>query len=141
MIAVETLNQQAEIIDRLRTEEAQAQAVKKAISEQLEVAEKTMIELLVAADLKTYPAPAGKCTVTYRTSVKLPQTPEEKEALAEYCRAKGKYEMVFKPNSQSLNSFWKEEFDAAAEAGADDFQMPGVSGITITPNLSFTRSK
>lgn len=141
MISTDDLNSKAEQIAQLRTEEAQAGAVKKAISEQLEKAELQMIEMLIAADLKTYPAPAGKCTVTYRTSVKLPQSPEDKEALANYCREKNKYDLVFKANSQSLNSFWKEEFELAQEAGADDFKMPGVDGITITPNLSFTRNK
>lgn len=125
----------------LRSKEDQASQAKKVITQELEATELRLLELLEQSGLKDFSCGSGKIYLSFRSSVKIPRTPEEIAALAEYLRAQGKYDMVFKPNSASLNSCWKEEFELAKERGELDFNMPGVAGVTLIPTLNFRSPK
>ena len=141
MVTTEELNEQARKIAFLRAHESNAHQAKKVISDELEACEARMIEMLTESNLKTYKSEAGTATVVARSSVKLPQSPEDIAALAEYARSRHRYDQLFKPNSQSLNSFWREEFEEAQAKGASDYNMPGVGGVTLNLSLSFTKHK
>ena len=66
-----------------------------------------------------------------------PKTAEDIAALAAYAKDVGKYDQVFKAGSAQVNSFYKEELEAAKERGADDFSIPGLNEVTIEQTLSF----
>ena len=137
---IETLTAQVARIKELREKEAEAKMAKSVISQELEGAEKRMLEMLEEANLKSFKTPFGTVTMTTLQSVKLPQSPEDKAALYEYLRNMGMYDAVVKPNSQALNALWKEKFEEAQMSGATDFEMPGVSGVSINLNLSFRKA-
>lgn len=139
-ISTEDLNFYVDKIAELRAQEAQLSMQKKVVTEELESVETRMLEMLMEAELKSYRAPMGLVSVSVRSSVKIPRDPEQVAILAKYLRDRNKYDLVFKPNSASLNALWKEEFEAAKEAGADDYNMPGIEGVTVTPNLSFRKA-
>ena len=138
-MTIEQMNQLAERIDNLRRREEEASSVKKSVTNELESAENEMIVALQEGGLKNYRAPAGLCTVTFRTSVKTPKTPEEKAAFYGFLKENGYYDELISVNSQKLNSFYKEQMELAIERGDDDFALPGIEGVTVTPNLSFKR--
>ena len=135
------LNEKAARIAELRDIEAELSASKKKITEELEALEMTAINALIEAGLKSYPAPSGMLTVTYRTSVKTPKTPEEKESFYSYLKDKGDYDNLISVNSMKLNSYYKEQMALAIERGDQDFKIPGIEGVTVTPGLSFTKPK
>jgi hypothetical protein len=137
---IEELNAQVARIKDLRDDEAKAALEKSAISKELEGAEKRMLEMLEEANLKSFKTPLGTVSMTTRQSVRLPQSDAERAALYEYLRSKDKYDLVVKPNSASLNSLWKEEFEEATTRGDVDYSMPGVEGVNITLNLSFRKA-
>lgn len=138
---VKEMNDLAEEIARLRSEEDEASDKKKAITAKLEAAENKMVELLITNNLKNYRAPAGLASLSFRTSVKTPKTPEQKTLFFEYLRKTGRYDDMVSVNSQTLNSFYKEQLELAKERGEDDVQIPGITEITVNPNLSFKRPR
>ena len=140
-ITTEEMNILAERIDNLRRKESEAAQAKKVITEELEVIETMMLDALMESQLKNYRAPAGLASVGFRLSVKTPKTAEDVALLAEYTKKVGKYDLVFKPGSAAITSFYKEEAAQAEERGEEDFKVPGLTEVTMTPILSFTRPK
>lgn len=139
MTTIADLNKLAEEIADLRAKEAEAALVKKEITGRLEDAEKKMIETLLANEMTSYRSPSGLCSLSFRTSVKTPKTLEDKTALFEYLKQKGLYDTMVSVNSQTLNSFYKSELEAAKERGDDNFNVPGVTEISVQQILSFRK--
>lgn len=114
---------------------------KNAVVEELE---NKLVELLVAANKKTYEVDGvARVTVVNRTSVTTPKTPEEKEALFAFLEKKfGRdgliaYQSV---NSMTLNSLYNKEYEEAIDKEID-FEMGTVLAMpTITRKLQ-VRSK
>lgn len=140
-VTLAEMNGLAASIAQLRDEEDAASQVKKKATQALEAVETRMLTLLLENNLQNYKAPAGLCSVTARTSVKTPKTPQEKQALYDYLKAQGRFDDLISVNSATLNSYYKEEFELAKERGDDDFKIPGLTEVTVTPNLSFRRPK
>lgn len=139
MTTIQDINQLAEKIATLRAKEAEASLVKKEITTELEATEKQMIETLIANDMQSYKSPHGTCSLSFRTSVKIPRTAEDREAFFSYLKSKGLYDTMIGVNSQTLNSFYKSEIEAAKERGDADFNVPGISEISVNQILSFRK--
>lgn len=114
---------------------------KNAIVEELE---NKLVELLVAANKKTYEVDGvARVTVVNRTSVTTPKTPEEKEALFAFLEKKfGRdgliaYQSV---NSMTLNSLYNKEYEEAIDKGID-FEMGSVLAMPIITRKLQVRSK
>lgn len=133
------LNKQLELIAELRAKEAEAKAARDAITQELEQEESKMLEMLGQSDLTSYRGPAGMASISFRTSVKTPKTPEQRAAFFEYLKKVGVYDAMITVNSQTLNSFYKSQLEQAKEDGLEDFRLPGVDEVTINPILSFRK--
>ena len=78
-------------------------------------------------------------SVVEKLSVKTPKTPEEKKAFFNWLEeTKGSevllhYQTV---NSQSLNSFYKAEFESKSDEEKLTFNMPGIGAPTMSKKLS-----
>lgn len=138
-ITVDQLTRQCQKIADLRWEESQLSMTKKKVTEELELAEKEMLEMLNQSGLKNFKSPVGTVSISHRTSVKTPKTEEDRQAFFEYLKSKGLYDTMISVNSATLNSFYKAEFEEAKERGDDDFEIPGIKEVTIDQNLSFRR--
>ena len=138
-----TLNQMNEIcaeIARLRGEETRIKFEAKGIADALEIKEKEVLDTLVANELKSYRSPSGLASLSFRTSVKTPKTDEDRSKFFEYLKSKGIYDAMISVNSMTLNSWYKEEFAGAEQAGtADTFEIPGLTEVTVSPILSFRK--
>lgn len=80
----------------------------------------------------------GTFGIAKRESVKIPRTPEELEAFKNYLHERGvPLDLIFKPNSASLNSFYNEELQAA-EAEGRQVNIPGLGAPTVSQTLRLT---
>lgn len=136
-----------ELVRQLKHARDEYDQFKTIASEKNEIAEKLenqLVELLVAANKKSYEVDGvARVTVTNRTSVATPKTNEEKEKLFAFLEKKfGKdgliaYQTV---NSMTLNSLYNKEFEQSVETGTE-FEMGSVLAMpTITRKLQ-VRSK
>lgn len=110
----------------------------------LEDLENKLVELLVAANKKSYEVDGvARVTVVNRTSVTTPKTIQEKEALFAFLEKKfGREGLIAyqSVNSMTLNSLYNKEYEEAIEKGLD-FEMGNVLAMpTITRKLQ-VRSK
>lgn len=136
----ELIDLAANIVE-LRDKEKEASDAKKVITAKLEIAEIKALELLQANNLKQFRAPACLLSLAFLTSAKTPKTPEDKAALFAYLKEINRYDDMVSVNSQTLNSFYKEQLELAKERGEDDIQIPGITEVTVLPRLSVTRPK
>jgi hypothetical protein len=136
---VESLKSQTELIRELRKQETETSDLKKSITKQVEEAELKMVSLLNESGLKNFRCDAGLVSLAERLSVKTPKSPEDREAFFSYLRDKGLFDQMISVNSATLNSFYKNEFEAAKERGDDDFKIPGINEETMTVILSYRK--
>lgn len=105
-----------------------------------------LVSLLSKAGKKKYEAEGiGTIYVSSKLKVKYPQDIEGRQSFLEY--VKGRYgeeamANLVSVNYQTLQSFYNEEFQAAAESGdASTFQIPGIKEPESEVTLSFRKSK
>ena len=139
-VTTKELNDLSAKIDGLRRQEAEASYVKKNITVELESAEAQMLELLDKAGLKNYRSPHGLASISFRSSVRVPATPEAKALFFNYLKEQGDFDNLITVNSMTLNSYYKEKMAHAIEIGQESFEIPGLEQITVTPILSFRKA-
>lgn len=117
--------------------------VQKEASKKKEQAKMKLIDLMNSIGKKSYKLEGlGTVSVTEKTSVSIPGPEGLKEFRDYYVKKYGEDAAVtfFKPNSQSLNSFYKKEMEEAAARG-EALEVPGLEMPTSFYNLSFRRSE
>ena len=127
-----------ELIRTLRDEESTLAAAKSQVSKRLELAEQNMIELLEKAQLTNFRSDAGMVTITHRTSVKLPKSPEDWLRLKEHLIAEG-LEDRLTVGSQWLNGYYKSRVELAKEGHIESPDIPGAGDVTISQTLSLRK--
>jgi hypothetical protein len=138
-ITIEQMNEHVRLIADLRAKEAEISQHKKAVSEELELAEQKALSMLEESGMKSFKTPFGTVGVSYRTSVRTPKTEEDKQKLFVYLRERG-LESMIGVNSMSLNSLYKAGLEQAIAEGKDDFELPGVTEVTMNPIISFRKA-
>lgn len=104
--------------------------------------ENRILQTLADNDLKSFKSSHGTVIRSLRYSVRTPKTIEEKVEFFEWLnREKGRevYWTYCSVNSAALNSFYKAEMEAAKEAGAFDFKIPGIGEPEAMPVLSMRK--
>ena len=98
-----------------------------------------ILQTLADNELTSFKSSHGTVVRSTRYTVRTPKTIEEKTAFFEWLNeSKGRevYWTYVSVNSQSLNSFYKAEMEAAKEANDFDFKIPGIGEPEATPVLS-----
>ncbi|MBK8455632.1 MAG: hypothetical protein IPL34_20340 [Thiofilum sp.] len=139
-MTLEQMNDAIKELRGLRTKIDAANDVLKGLRVEEEMLEGLLIESLQENNLKNYRGPDGLISVSHKTSVRTPKTTEDKEAFFAYLRDKGVYDMMISVNSATLNSFYKQEFENAVLNGNENFTIPGLNEVTLTPSLSFRKA-
>jgi len=119
-----------------------AKGAKDELTEKLGEASKTVeglkldvMKMMEALEIEKQHVP--ECGTVYRQkefSVQVPKTPGDKEALFNWIAVnKGKdvLDNMLSIHSQSLNSFYKSEFEIAKEEGNVDFSIPGIKAPEV----------
>ncbi len=102
-----------------------------------------ILQTLADHDMSSFKSSRGTVVRAVRYTVPTPKTIEDKVAFFDWLnKEKGRevYWTYASVNSQSLNSFYKAEMEAAKEAGNFNFKIPGLAEPEATPILS-RRSK
>lgn len=119
--------------------EAYERDVLKPKKAKLDLMEGQILQTLADNELTSFKSSHGTVVRSTRYSVRTPKTIEEKTAFFEWLnKSKGRevYWTYVSVNSQSLNSFYKAEMEAAKEAADFDFKIPGIGEPEATPVLS-----
>ena len=82
----------------------------------------------------------GTISVAKRLSVSHPKEPEAKAAFFEYLKNKGIFEDMVTVNSQTLNSWYRQEFELAKDEGRL-VEIPGVGEPNYVETLSMKKGK
>lgn len=99
-----------------------------------------MVLFLKELGREKYATPLGTVSIKERWSVTTPKSPEDRAAFFNYLKEKGLYEELVSVNSQTLNAFFRSEWDAAIEKGeAMTFKIPGLSEPKVFMDLSIRK--
>lgn len=136
---LQTLNNLCDRLAEIRSKRDELELQDKALRDEEAELEAKFIEYLTEAKLDSFKGAKGTVSVVNRFSVQTPKTVEEKKALGKFFSEREIFWQYFSVNSQSLNSFYKEEMAAAIERGDTDFKIPGIGEPTLTQKIQFRR--
>ncbi len=80
----------------------------------------------------------GTLYFSNRETVSMPKDPEARAKFFTYLKEKGHYESLITVNSQTLNSYYRQEADAA---NSPDFKIPGLNAPSVIKSLGMRRGK
>lgn len=116
----------------LKEKEALLEKEKSVLADMTEEIKKT----LEAGGLENFSSKSCTVSVQQKTSVKVPKSPEQREAFFGYLKERGVFEDLITVNSQTLNSWYnaeKEEFD---KTNPEVFAIPGLDDVNDYTTLS-----
>lgn len=112
----------------------------KTLSKEVEGLKQKVMEVLSEHELDKHEIPGiGSVSTVNRFSISHPKEMDAKLAFFEYLKTKDILWEMVSVNSQTLNSWYKKEMDAAIESGADDFKIPGLGEPTHIKILSMRK--
>jgi len=85
-----------------------------------------MLQILNDHGKSNYKSNHGNVSVMRKLSVKCPKEPVARKDFFDYLKEKGIFEDLVTVHSQTLNAFYKTEWEAAKVSGVMDFAMPGI---------------
>lgn len=124
----------------LRAKENEIKIQLKAVQEEKDSYENSIIETLKRHKKTNWATNKGLFSYSIRLGVQTPKDPASKKLFFDYLKEKGLFEHMITVNSQTLNAFYKEEFKAAQNRGEKTFVIPGIQETSGQDVLSF-RSK
>jgi len=118
-----------EMEDALGAEEAKKKAIERQILSLMEHFEKEKHHL------KGY----GLIYTESRFTVQTPKTLDDKRLLFGHLKERGIFDEMVSVNSQTLNSYYKTEMEAAIGRGDSDYQLPGVGEPNHMKTIKFKK--
>lgn len=133
-ISVEELNDKCRVLfeSRKAYEDKKAEASK--LNEAYEQAEKEVVEILLALEMKNFDSKYGKVSIVQKEYYHVPKAAEDKEKIRKYLEEKGLFENLWGINSMTWNSWLKKEKEIAVEERRF-LDIPGVEVPTISYDL------
>ena len=96
---------------------------KKEAQKELDKMQGEILEHLRLADLKNFDFGEGKVIMATKFNVSV----ADKYTLAEYLKREGRFDDLFTFNYQTINSYYKEQLEAAKERQDLDFKIEGLT--------------
>jgi hypothetical protein len=112
----------------------------KSLREDSEKYEQELQRILEHFGKKNWKTPSGTIELRERSSVKVPDSPEDKKALFEWMQSKGIFWRYANVNSQSLNALYRSEAEIAATEGKE-FTLPGVGAPTVFTQIAVKKGR
>ena len=113
----------------------------KAVRENLSQAQYKIIAYLKQYEKNSYKTRHGNYIIQQRWTTSMPKDPEDREKFFGYLKDKGIFEHLITVNHQTLNSWFKQEFEAAKDEQNFDFKVPGLSEPKVFETLSLRSTK
>ena len=107
---------------------------------ELETKKKKLLAMMEEAEVTSYRTESGQVVRKKIFGIKTPKG-EDLQTFFSYLREKrpNDYLALATVNSQSLNSWYKQELEAVKEKGGMDVEIPGLGEPTITEQISITK--
>lgn len=129
----EEIARQREFVEKIRKEK---QAQDKALLD----LELKFLEALREVGKDSYKSNVGTLYSIHKVTYRVPKTPEQRQAFFDYLKEKGVYQDLVTVNSQTLNSFAREQFELAKSSGDENFEIPGLESPEVYETLGFRKS-
>ena len=134
-----------ELIKKIAEKEAEIEAQKEVLTaknKELATLEGKCVQYLTELDRKNYDSPFGKVSIAQKWRVNLPEDDRAKRELFDHLRERGIFDKYATVNSNSLNSLYRQDWEAAKERGEGlEFSMPGIGAPKLFEALTFKASK
>lgn len=112
----------------------------KAENQILDSLEKGLLVALETLGKDSYKSNVGTFSINHRTSIKVPQGDDKMEFL-HYLRDRGIHDAMVTVNSQTLNGWYRQEFEQARSEGRlMEFKIPGIGEPVINKIISFRKA-
>lgn len=133
-VTVEDLNRLVEELQKQRLEKEKQEDILKAINKCVDALENKCAAYLKELDQDSFKTPYGTIYRIQRWRVPTPKSDTDKKAFFDYLQEKGMFYTLASVNSNSLNSFYKNEVEAAKERG-EFLEIPGLEPPQLTETL------
>lgn len=130
----------AKRVAELKAEITQRETDLGLVKEEYQKLSGAMLRALDLMDLESIKAHGYLFFKETKTSVPVPKTLEDKQALFAYLQGRGIFTESVSVHSATLNSLYRTFAEEAAEKGVLDFRMPGVGEPTSFVNLKLRKS-
>lgn len=139
-ISVKEMDALVESMFKKREEiDAQKEVLGK-LNEELQSIEAQALAALKTLERDNYRSPLGTVSIVEKWRVNLPQTEEDKRALFEHLNSRQIFFKYVTVNSNSLNSLFLADWEAAKQQGRGmEFKMPGVGDPKLYETLSLRK--
>lgn len=142
-ISIKEMDDNLAHLRKLKDEYEEKSAESKMAYAKLKEQEAKVIDMLERSGKKKYVSDFGNATLVQELSVKTPKTPEQKRAFFEWVEknlGEDARDVYMTVNSRTLNSFYKEQSQLAAERG-EVLNIDGLEEPTSHTKLSFRKAK
>lgn len=138
-ITLKDMDALIEQISNKRYEIDEHRIIEKKLNAELDELERKCISYLKELGRESYQSPIGTIYQIQKPRITTPKTDKDKKAFFDYLEKKGLFLQYASVNSNSLNSFYRAEFEAAKERGEMDFNIPGLGAPSIYETVGFRR--
>ncbi len=140
-VTVADLDNLVEAIAKKRAEIEASEVVTSLLNKDLATMKARGVRYLKALGRDDFKSPNGSIAINQKWRVGLPATDEDKAKLFAWMREQGIFEAYATVNSNSLNSLYKQEWEAATKRGEGmEFSMPGIGPSKLFEDLGFRKS-
>lgn len=140
-VTVADLDDLVKTIFEQRVKIEESEKVTSELNKELALLKAKAVNYLKELGRENFKSPFGTISVNQKWRVSLPQTDEDKAALFNWLRGQGLFDKYATVNSQSLNSLYLAEWDAAKARGEGmTFSMPGIGEPKLFEDLGVRKA-
>lgn len=140
-VTVADLDRLVETIFEQRKKIEESEAVTTELNKQLAEMKAKAVNILKALGREDFKSPHGSIRVAVKWRVNMPATDEDKAMLFNHLRERGLFDRYATVNSNSLNSLFMADWEAAKEEGRGmDFRMPGIGEPKAFEDLNIRKA-
>ncbi len=141
-ITVEQMNKHVEAMRAKEAEYEEAQKVSTALKHEVDALYDQAGQMLLELGQESFRTPYGTLSLRKRRSFKVPRDEESRQAFFDELRERGVFDSMITVNSNTLNSFLKEEYELAESRGEDmvTYKFPGVEPPTVSVTASLRKA-
>lgn len=140
-----TLQDFDDLCNRLLVEREKEASKARDLKEQSNVVENVETQILAYMShfqRPKYVLPNGaQIIISKRRMVKMPDNLEDKHLFFDYLKEINAFDALVTVNSQSLNSFVKQEYEAQEQKGNHNFKVPGLPDPVVRETLNVRKGK
>lgn len=137
-----TLEEFEKLLDQAYTLKLEAEEIgeqKKRKEEHLMELNRVILAEFERLDKSSYIARRCQVIRVSKPTVTTPKEPEKRDAFFKYLKDRNLFEDLVSVNHNTLNAFYKAEFEAAVESGNIDFKIPGLDEPKTNEYLTFRK--